>query len=267
MSKRSRASRSRHIERTAGSDPDAPVKAGRQTVPAGRVRGRGERRPRSGGVVKGGLLRALTLPAILGAAMVAVAVIALTAPGAPAGETTASAPRPILGASTAVVEIHEYGDYQCASCGAFSRNVRPQIVAAYIDTGKAKLVWHDFAWIGAESRAAANAARCAGDQGRYWEYHDLLYANQRGENQGAFSTANLKAFGAQLQLDPATFHACVDGGTYGAAVQADFADVRQNGFTGTPTFVVGGQRIVGAQPFAVFEAAIEAILGASATVP
>ena len=127
-------------------------------------------------------------------------------------------------------------------------------------TGKARLVWHDCAWIGAESRDAANAARCAGDQGKFWEYHDLLYANQAGENAGAFSKDRLKAFGDQLGLEPTAFHACLDSGKYRDAVQADFADVRQKGFNGTPTFVIGNQRIVGAQPFEVFAAAIDAAL-------
>lgn len=229
------------------------------------MRARVPKSHRSGGAkINGGLLRALALPTILGAAIVAVAVIALTAPGAPAAGTPVHAPRPVLGAASAVVEIHEYGDFQCPSCGAFSRSIRPLIVAAYVDTGKARIIWHDFAWIGSESRAAANAARCAGAQGKFWEYHDLLYANQAGENQGAFATANLKAFGDVVGVDGVPFAACIDEGTYSGAVQADFADVRSLGFTGTPTFVIGGQRIVGAQPFEVFQATIEAILGASA---
>ncbi len=73
-------------------------------------------------------------------------------------------------------------------------------------------------------------------------------------------TIRLKGFGAALGLEPTTFHACVDAGTYAAAVQADFGDVRQKGFNGTPTFVIGNQRIVGAQPFEVFAAAIDAAL-------
>jgi len=153
-----------------------------------------------------------------------------------------------------------YGDFQCPSCGAFFRGIEPQIRAAYIETGLARLAWHDFAWIGAESRDAANAARCAGDQDRFWEYHDALYQNQAGENAGAFSKDRLKGFGDALGLEPTTFHACVDADRYGAAVQADFAEVRQNGFNGTPTFVIGDQRIVGAQPFEVFAAAIDAAL-------
>jgi len=207
-----------------------------------------------------GRLRTWALPSfflVAGLSAIAIVALAVTSPSA---ADDVKATRPALGASTAVVVIHEYGDFQCPSCGAFARSIEPQIRAAYIDTGKARLVWHDFAWIGAESRDAANAARCAGDQGKFWDYHDLLYANQSGENAGAFSKDRLKGFGAALGLEPTTFHACVDAGAHAAAVQADFADVRQNGFNGTPTFVIGDQRIVGAQPFEVFAAAIDAAL-------
>ncbi len=199
-------------------------------------------------------------------ALAAVAVIALTAPGAPAGGTV-SAPRPVLGSAAAPVEIHEYGDFQCPACGAFTRAIRPLIVEAYVQTGRARIVWHDFAWIGPESRGAANAARCAGDQGRFWDFHDLLYENQAGENHGAFAVDRLKAFGRSLGLDPGPFEACVDGGTYAPAVQADLVDVRDRGFTGTPTFVIGERRIVGAQPFAVFQDAIDAALRAAPAGP
>jgi len=75
--------------------------------------------------------------------------------------------------------------------------VKPELVRRYIDTGQVKLVWHDFAWIGEESRLAAQAARCAGRQGKFWEYHDLLYNRQRGENQGQFSPANLQTYAAE----------------------------------------------------------------------
>lgn len=108
---------------------------------------------------------------------------------------------------------------------------------------------------------SADAARCAGDQGRFWEYHDLLYRSQAGENQGAFAKDRLKAFGGQLGLEPAAFGTCVDGDSYADAVQRDFADVRDRGFNSTPTFLIGNRRIVGAQPFEIFQAAIEAQRG------
>ncbi|MEO7664083.1 MAG: thioredoxin domain-containing protein [Candidatus Limnocylindrales bacterium] len=194
---------------------------------------------------------------MVGIAAIGILALNLTSLSTVGGEKVV---RPVLGEAAAPVAIDEYADFQCSSCGAFARSIEPQVRAAYIETGRARLVWHDFAWIGAESRDAANAARCAGDQGKFWEFHDLLYANQSGENAGAFSKDRLKGFGASLGLEPTTFHACLDARTYAAAVQADFGDVRQKGFSGTPTFVIGTQRIVGAQPFEVFAAAIDAAL-------
>ncbi len=205
------------------------------------------------------------LPGFLVVAVLAVAGLFIASGGLGGDSGLAgpavSAVRPVLGDPSAPVVIDEYGDFQCPSCGAFARRTEPQIRAAYIDTGKVRLVWHDFAWIGAESRDAANAARCAGDQDRFWEFHDLLYENQNGENQGAFSRDRLKALGVALALDPVAFGACVDAGTYAEAVQADFADVRARGFNGTPTFLIGTQRIVGAQPFEAFASIIDLQLG------
>ena len=229
-----------------GNSTDRPARAGSSVAPAGQR------------------FRRWAIPGLLAAAvLVAIGVLAFgggaTASDPPGGSASV---RPVLGRAQAPVLIREYGDFQCPSCGAFARLIEPQIRAAYIDTGKVRLEWHDFAWIGAESRYAANAARCAGDQGKFWEYHDLLYRSQSGENQGAFSKDRLKSFGAGLGLETATFGACIDSGSHLAAVQADFADVASKGFNGTPTFVIGTQRIVGAQPFKVFQAAIEAALAA-----
>ncbi len=215
-------------------------------------------------------VRRLVLPGLIGAAAVAAAVILVfggrggsKGPGAAqAAPGAAQAARHVLGLSSAPVVLAEYGDFQCTSCGAFFRSVEPQIKAAYIDTGRIRFEWHDFAWIGQESLDAANAARCAGDQGKFWELHDLLYGSQSGENQGAFAKARLKAMGVQLGLEPVVYNACVDGNTHAAAVQADLSDVQNKGFNSTPTFLLAGQRIVGAQPFAIFKSAIDGALGA-----
>jgi len=207
-----------------------------------------------------GRLRKWALPSIfLVAGLSAVAIFAFAVTGSPAASNV-KAVRPVLGAPTAALVIHEYGDFQCPSCGAFARSIEPQIRAAYIDTGKVRLAWHDFAWIGRESRDAANAARCADDQDKFWEFHDVLYRNQAGENAGAFSKERLKSFGERLGLEPTAFNTCIDAEKYAGAVQTDANDVRQKGFNGTPTFVIGDQRVVGAQPFGVFAAAIDAAL-------
>jgi protein-disulfide isomerase len=172
------------------------------------------------------------------------------------------APRPTLGAASAPVTIVEYADYQCPFCATWARTIEPQIKQTYIDTGKVRLEWHDMAWMGDESRDAANAARCAGDQGQFWAYHDLLFASQAGQNTGAFSKARLEAFARQLGLNTAAFDACVDADKYGDAVQADFAEATRLGISGTPAFFINGQRIDGAQPYATFQAAIQAALAA-----
>lgn len=215
--------------------------------------------------------RRWVLPGMLAAAAVAaIAIVAAGAlarsPGAAASGASTSASAgsevaPVLGRAGAPVELAEYGDFQCTSCDAFFGVVEPRIKATYIDTGKVRLVWHDFPWIGKESLDAANAARCAGDQGRFWDYHDVLYRGQGAENSGAFSKTRLESLGSTLGLDATRFDACVETGTHLAAVEADLGAATAHGFPGTPTFLIGGQRIVGAQPFAVFAQAIDAALG------
>ncbi len=164
---------------------------------------------------------------------------------------------PVRGDAGAPVTIVEYADFQCTYCDAFFRTVEPRLLSEYVQTGKAKLVFKNFPWIGEESRLAAEAAACAGAQGKFWEYHDHLYSSQRGENSGTFAVPNLKRFAAQLRLDRAAFDACVDGHAYKAAVDADLNEVRSLGLTSTPTFVINGQRVVGAQEYSVFAGVIE----------
>lgn len=164
---------------------------------------------------------------------------------------------PVRGSATAPVTIIEYGDFQCPSCGAFARGTEAELIRRYIDTGKAKLVWKNFAWIGTESKLAAQAAACANEQGKFWEYHDHLYANQRGENTGYLSGATLKAFASTVALDRAAFDPCLDSGRYKAIVERDASEVRGLGLTGTPTFVINGTRVVGAQPIGVIAGVIE----------
>lgn len=209
-------------------------------------------------------VRRWVFPATFAIALAALAALVLLDPtGNTRAPAVGSSSRPSLGESSAAVVVREYADYQCPSCRAFAQNVAPALRQAYIDTGRIRFEFYDFAWIGPESRDAANAARCAGAQDRYWPYHDLLYQNQAGENAGAFARDRLKAFGRELGLDAARFDRCVDDAAFASAVEADLADARRQGFTGTPTLLIGDQRIVGAQPFEVFAAAIDAALAGS----
>jgi protein-disulfide isomerase len=115
--------------------------------------------------------------------------------------------------------------------------------------------------LGPESAWAAEASECAADQDAFWEYHDLIFERQAGENQGAFNKENLKQMAVDLGLDSAAFDECLDSGKYTEQVQMETQTARQLGVTSTPAFVINGVAVMGAQPFAVFEQAIEAELG------
>jgi protein-disulfide isomerase len=118
-----------------------------------------------------------------------------------------------------------------------------QIASKYIDTGKAKVVYHNFVAIGSESMWAAESAECAGEQGsgKFWEFTDYLFQKQNGENQGAFSKDKLKGFAADLKLDTGKFGQCLDSGKYQQALQDETAQGRAKGVQATPTFIINGQ--------------------------
>lgn len=131
----------------------------------------------------------------------------------------------------------------------------------YIKNGQVRIGYFHYAFLGEESLWAAEASECAADQDKFWEYHDYLFTHQNGENQGAFNKDNLKAFAAELELDTKAFNECMDTGKYTQAVQEMSQVARQIGVQSTPSFAINGQAVVGAQPFDVFQQAIEEILG------
>lgn len=138
--------------------------------------------------------------------------------------------------------------------------MEPRIKEKYIDTGKVRLVWHNMAWIGNESRRAAEAAACAHEQGQFWEYQARLYANQKGYNAGAFSDKNLKAHAEALGLDVNRFGTCLAAGTYVQVVSDELKQAREQFITATPTFRVNNKLVIGYQSFARWEEIIEAAL-------
>src|SRR3989344_6837017 len=152
----------------------------------------------------------------------------------------------VLGSPTAKVIFIEYGDFQCPFCGRFATQVKPQIADQYVKSGKVAFVWRDFAFLGEESFRASEAARCAGEQGKFWDFHDYLFSHQQGENQGAFSDANLKKFAGAVKLDQFKFNSCFDSGKYRTAVEDITAEGRAVGVTGTPASFVNGKLVGGA---------------------
>ena len=174
---------------------------------------------------------------------------------------------PSLGDANAKVTIVEYADFQCPYCERYFQQNQASIISDYVNTGKARFVWKDYAFLGQESLWAAEAARCATDQNKFWSYHDYLYTHQGKENSGAFSKAILKKFGAAVGLNTAQFNTCVDSDKYLSAVQAETQAGSGVGVNGTPATFVNGVLVsdasgnsVGAAPYATFKAAIDAAL-------
>jgi protein-disulfide isomerase len=162
---------------------------------------------------------------------------------------------PALGPADAPVTIVEFSDFQCPYCARFQTETLPQIIQNYGD--KVRFVYRDFPLTSLHANAlkAAEASECADDQGAYWKYHDLLF-----QNQSALDDASLKNYAATLGLDTAAFNQCLDSDSTMSEIQKDYQDGITAGVQGTPAFFVNGNLIEGAQPYSVFQAAIEAAL-------
>jgi len=171
---------------------------------------------------------------------------------------------PILGSASAPITIIEFGDYQCEQCYKWYHNTKDSIVQNYIETGKANLIFVDLAILGRDSPKAAAATYCAEEQGKYWEYHDLLYNFQEGVDSGWANSERLKAFAFSLELDKELFDSCVDSGKFAKRVQFNTNEAKKQGATGTPTFIIvnseGQQKIGGAQPYSVFQKVLDAMI-------
>jgi protein-disulfide isomerase len=195
-------------------------------------------------------------------------------PPSPSGEvppfefTVAGAPS--KGMNAANVVLIEFSDFQCPFCGRHAKTAYQELQRQFVETGKVRYVFlnlplenlHPFAF------KAAEAAACAGDQGRFWEMHDRLFADQQ-----SLAVTDLLNDGQMLGLDQAKFQSCLIDGKMTATVRKDMAEARRLGLTGTPAFLIGevkpdgtvtvASRINGAQPFHVFQAALETSLAKS----
>ncbi len=161
---------------------------------------------------------------------------------------------PTLGSSRAPVTIVEFADFQCSFCKKFWAETLPKLKETYIKKGQVRFIYRNFAILGKFSEQAAQAAECAGEQGKFWEYHDSLFANQGGL---AFTGSKLRQYVRQLKLDVRAFGQCLDASKYKKKVEGETAVAASLGARGTPTFFVNGQLMVGAQPLDVFQSVIE----------
>jgi protein-disulfide isomerase len=175
---------------------------------------------------------------------------------------------PAKGSETATVTMVEFTDYQCPFCARYVRDTYPQIERDYIQTGKIRYLVRDLPLesIHPLAQKAAEAAHCAGEQGKYWEMHARLFANQR-----ELGRPDLTKHAQALGLDAEAFDACVDTGKMTARIRDDLAEAQKLQATGTPTFFLGvadptdtskikATKLVGAQPYPAFKAAIERLL-------
>lgn len=162
---------------------------------------------------------------------------------------------PTKGSNQAPVTLIEFSDFQCSFCRKFWQITLPQIEKKYINAGKVKFVYRHFAILGKPSVAAAQAVECAGEQGKFWPYHDKLFASAGFPL--AFTDGKLKSYAKELGLKSQDFSQCLGSGKYLKKVEGETAMAAFLGARGTPAFFLNGQLIAGAQPFEVFEAAIE----------
>jgi protein-disulfide isomerase len=169
-----------------------------------------------------------------------------------------------LGSANAPLTLIEYTDYQCPFCRQFQTATYEEIKKNYIDTGKLRFVSRDFPLdMHDNAPRAALAARCAAEQGKFWELREVMIVNA---NQ--LQLSNLQTYAADLNLDVDKFSACVTSEKYKADVAKDLAEGHAAGVSGTPTFVLGrmtdgsidGVRIVGALPYATFEAKVQSLI-------
>lgn len=173
------------------------------------------------------------------------------------------------GDPNAPIKITEFSDFQCPYCKRFADQTERQLVETYVATGKVYFVYRSFgSFIGKESGDAAQAAYCAGDQGKFWEFHDFLFANHTGENVGDYIPRKLEAMAETLELDMNAYTSCFGSGKYANQIVQDSKDGIAAGIQATPSFIltyeVNGETknrlIEGAQPFEQFQAEIEAAL-------
>ena len=181
-------------------------------------------------------------------------------PSSAVGMSVNVAGKQIRGDKNAKLTLIEFTDYECPFCGRHFRDTAPKILKDYIDTGKIRYVFSDLPLaMHAHAKKAAEAALCAGEQGKYWEMHDLLFSNQQ-----ALDNANLIAYATKLGLNVPAFQKALESGKYEARVSANAADAAKLGFTGAPSFAIGLTQpndgavkviktIVGAQSYENFE--------------
>jgi protein-disulfide isomerase len=166
--------------------------------------------------------------------------------------------RPFLGPEDAPVTMIEFTDYQCSFCKRYYETRYPLILEEYGDRLKYVVLHYPLSQVHPQAEEAAQAAECAGDQGKFFEYHNTLFKNNK-----ALGRANLMRYASMVGLDMRRFEGCLDSGEKAKVVYDNILTAVKAGVSGTPTFFVNQEIVVGTQPLGVFQAQIERALEAS----
>lgn len=179
---------------------------------------------------------------------------------------------PAKGNNNAKIAIIEFADFRCPFCEQFFTQTEPQVMKDYVDSGKAKYAFRNFQFLGPASVTAGNAAECANEQGKFWEYHTWLYKNQPPETDTSlYVTDKLTDAAGTLGINTSQFKSCLDSTKFAKNLTDDQTEGNTGGVSGTPTFIIGkldasgtkvvdGTLLVGAQPYSAFQAAIDPLL-------
>lgn len=205
---------------------------------------------------KAQLQRRIIIIALVVVGALAIAAVLIYPSLAPIGPMVTITPNPVfqpnglsMGNPNAPVKVQEFADFQCPYCKQFDQTDETNFINSYIATGKVYFIYTPFSFIdqnvvgGNESHAAAEAAYCASDQGKFWEYHDLVYANQTGENVGDFTDKRLAAFAQSLNLNMSDFNNCYSSGKYKQQVLDDYNLAVKDNISQTPSFLVNGTTV------------------------
>ena len=197
--------------------------------------------------------RLITVMVIVGIALIIMAIIVVPSliPAEVATITPVARPQESgreLGSATAPVVVEVFSDFQCPACARFAESVEPLIVNSYVADGRVRFIYRQYPFLDdriarKESDQAANASMCAADQGRFWDYHDILFANWNGENQGAYANKRLVAMAEAIGLDMGAFNNCFDDNQFEADINADLALGEQYGVNATPSIFVNGVKV------------------------
>lgn len=166
-------------------------------------------------------------------------------------------PGPVKGRPDAPVTVVEFSDFRCSYCRKFWSETLPRVEAEYIATGKVRFVYRHLVTLGPPSARAAEAAECAGEQGRFWGYHDLLFEQAAS---ASFTDGRLTEYAKEVGLDLSAFGACLTSGRHSERILSESTIARSLGAAGTPTFLINGRLLIGAHPFQTFKYVLDVML-------